>query len=371
MEICEAEAGGRLTIDLGAYAANWRMLAARAAPAECAGVVKANAYGIGIEEAVPALLEAGCKTFFVALLSEARRVRTVAPDATIYVLNGLPPGTCRTYSELGLRPTLGSVEEIAEWKAHVAGGGADHGAALHVDTGLNRLGLRVEEAIGLAGGDTLKGFELSLLISHFVSSEEPGNALNRSQIDRFLAVQRVVQAKAVSLCNSSGFFLSAEPYLSLARPGFALYGGNPQPDGPNPMRAVVTLEARIIQVRDVPAGETIGYNATWTARAPSRIAIISVGYADGVSRQLAGTDDRPGGYAYLDGVRCPFAGRISMDLIAIDITAMPAGSIRRGDFAELIGPNISVDDVAKRGNTNGYEILTSLGRRYHRRYVNA
>ena len=369
LDIPEAEAGGRLTIDLGAYAANWRTLAARAAPAECAGVVKANAYGIGIEEAVPALLRAGCRTFFVALLSEARRVRAVTPDAVIYVLNGLPPGTCGAYSELNLRPTLGSVEEIAEWQRHIACGGKDPGAALHVDTGLNRLGLRTDEAmaIGKAGG--FKGFDLSLLISHFVSSEEPENSLNTQQIDSFMAVQKVVGAKAISLCNSSGFFLAAKPYLSLSRPGFALYGGNPKPGYPNPMLPVVTLEARIIQVRTVPAGETVGYNSTWTAKAPSRIAIISVGYADGITRQLAETDDKPGGYAYLNGLRCPFAGRVSMDLIAIDITMLAEGSVRRGDCVELIGPNISVDDVARCGNTNGYEILTSLGRRYHRLYV--
>lgn len=368
-DIPEREAGGRLTIDLGALANNWRKLAAMAAPSECAGVVKANAYGIGIEQAAPALWNAGCRTFFVAVLSEARRVRAALPDATVYVLNGLPPGTTSVFAEQSLRPVLGSLEEITEWKAFVAESGADHGCAIHVDTGLNRLGLRTEEAIGLANGKAFDGYRISLLISHFVSAEEPENTINQKQIERFLAVQNQIQASHTSLSNSSGFFLGAKPYMNLARPGFALYGGNPTPGQPNPMQPVVMLEARVIQVREVPPDETVGYNAQWTAKGPRRIAVLSVGYADGLTRQLSASDARDGGYAFVDGVACPFAGRISMDLITIDVTRLPAGRVKRGDHVELLGPNISVDDVAERGNTNGYEILTSLGRRYSRKYI--
>ena len=368
--IPENEAGGRLTIDLGALAANWRKLASMAAPAECAGVVKANAYGIGIEQAVPALWKAGCRTFFVAVLSEAKRVRAALPEATIYVLNGLPPGVAVVYGEHRLRPVLGSVDEIAEWKAFVAESGVDPGCAVHVDTGLNRLGLRWDEALALVGTDAFKGYRISLLMSHFVSAEEPQNAINQIQIERFLDVQSEIQADHTSLCNSSSFFLNAKPYMSLARPGFALYGGNPTPGLGNPMQPVVLLEARIIQVRDVPAGETVGYNAQWTADTPRRIAVLAVGYADGLTRQLSATDAREGGYVFIDGVLCPFAGRVSMDLITVDVSELPEDSVKRGDFAELLGKHISVDDMAQRGNTNGYEILTSLGRRYARRYIN-
>ncbi|MBY0612556.1 MAG: alanine racemase [Beijerinckiaceae bacterium] len=368
-DVPELEAGGRLTIDLGALAANWLKLASMAAPAECAGVIKANAYGIGIEQAAPALWKVGCRTFFVAVLSEARRVRAVLPDAVVYVLNGLPPGAAPIYADQRLRPVLGSNEEIAEWKAFVAQGGADHGCAIHVDTGLNRLGLRTEEAIDLARNKAFDGYRISLLISHFVSAEEPENAINEKQIESFLAVQNQIQASHTSLSNSSGFFLGARPYMSLARPGFALYGGNPTPGQSNPMQPVVMLEARVIQVREVPPDETVGYNAQWTAKGRRRIAVLSVGYADGLTRQLSATDTRAGGYAFIDGVACPFAGRVSMDLITVDVTDLPVGRVKRGDYVELLGPNISVDDVAERGNTNGYEILTSLGRRYSRRFV--
>ncbi len=369
--IPEIEAGSRLTIDLSALAHNWKLLAARAAPGECAGVVKANAYGIGIEKAVPALLAAGCKTFFVAHLSEAKRVRTVAPEAEIFVLNGLLPGTAQIYAAHNLVPTLGSPEEIVEWRDFVARSGWKGGAALHVDTGLNRLGLRVGEALQLKQDGKLDGFHISLLLSHFVSSEEPENPLNQRQIDAVSHLMNQIQAERASLCNSSGFFLKNPPFHNLSRPGFALYGGNPTPGKPNPMRHVVSLDSRVLQLRDVPPGETAGYNEKWTARRPTRIATICLGYADGITRQLSTTDARQGGYAVVASCRCPFVARISMDLITIDVTDMPASAIKRGDYVQILGDQISVDDMAAWGNTNGYEILTSLGSRYSRRYVEA
>ena len=363
----EAEAPGRLTIDLGALAANWRTLAVMTDGVECGAVVKANAYGLGIEQVVPALLQAGCRTFFVALISEGKRVRALAPEATIYVLNGLLPGTPPVYSSHRLRPVLGSTEELTEWSAHLVAGGSDPGAALHVDTGLNRLGLRFDALHGLA--DATGGLRISLLLSHLVSAEEPDDPLNDTQIRRFSEAQNLIQADRTSLCNSSGTFLGSHPFMTLARPGFALYGGNPTPARPNPMRSVVRLEARILQLREVQSGETVGYNAQWTADGPKRIAVLGVGYADGLTRQLSATDERAGGSAIVAGERCPFAGRVSMDLITVDVTHLPEGSIRRGDYAELLGERIGVDDMAQQGRTNGYEILTSLGQRYARRYV--
>ncbi len=368
-EIPALEAGALLTIDLGALADNWRKLQALAAPGECGAVVKANAYGLGFDEVIPTLWRAGCRTFFTALLSEGKRVRALAPEASIYVLNGLLPGTAPVYGQHRLRPALGSEDEISEWQAFIKAGNADPGAAIHVDTGLNRLGLRVEEAQALAGSTLLEGFEISLLVSHFIASEEPENPLNQAQIERFLAVQDRLQVKSTSLCNSSGFFLGAKPYMNLCRPGYALYGGNPTPDHTNPMRAVVKLQAKIVQIREVPAGETVGYNSQWTAKEPRRIAVLALGYADGITRQLAATDAKSGGSAIIAGMRCPFAGRVSMDLITVDITALPAGNVQRGDYAELIGDEISIDEIAKLGNTNGYEILTNLGRRYARHYI--
>jgi alanine racemase len=350
-------AGGLLTLDLGALVENWRALRARAGGAECAAVVKADAYGIGIEPAVRALARAGCRTFFVALVAEGARVRSACPDATVYVLNGLPPGTGAGFRDLGLRPVLGSAEEIAEW--------GEGPAALHVDTGMNRLGLRPEEVSALP-------FRPTLLMTHFVAAEEPDNPLNRRQVEVFAQVRRAFPAVPASLANSSGIFLDVP--ADLVRPGYALYGGNPTPDRPNPMRPVVRLEARVIQVRGAPAGETVGYNAQWTAARPARLATVSVGYADGYPRSASATDRKaregtPFGAAIVAGRRCPFAGRVSMDLIAVDVTGLPEGAVRRGDLVTLIGNDLDIDEVARRAGTIGYEILTSLGRRHARKYV--
>jgi alanine racemase len=369
-----AEAGGLLTIDLGALAANWRDLRDRAGGAECAAVVKADAYGIGIEPAVRALHGAGCRTFFVAHLSEAARARDTSPDSTIYVLNGLLPGTADAYARLGLRPILGSQDEMTEWAAFCRKAGRRLSAAIHVDTGMGRLGMRVEEALALRESAALADFEPALLMSHFVSSEEPDNPLHRRQIEAFSAVRRAFNDVPASLCNSSGIFLRQRPFFDLVRPGYALYGGNPTPGQPNPMRSVVRLEGRIIQLRIAEDGGTVGYNAQWTARGRRRLATISIGYADGFPRAASATDAKrergiPSGEAIVAGRRCPFAGRVSMDLIVVDVTDVPEGAARRGDPVALIGDDLTVDEVAQRAGTIGYEILTSLGRRYARTYV--
>jgi alanine racemase len=367
-------AGGLLTINLEALAANWRLLRDRAVGAECAAVVKADAYGIGLGPAVKALDRAGCRTFFVAQFSEAAQARDIAPGATIYVLNGLLPGSSEAYAQRALRPVLGSRDEIAEWAAFCRAAGRPLPAAIHVDTGMNRLGLPPGEAIALAVDDMLLQFEPALLMSHFVSSEEPDNPLNRRQIDTFAEVSRAYPGVAASICNSSGIFLPEGPLLELVRPGFALYGGNPTPGRANPMRSVVRLEAPVLQLRVAEDGATVGYNAQWTARGPRRLATISVGYADGYPRAASATDAKTGsgataGEAIVAGCRCPFAGRVSMDLIVVDVTDVPETAVRRGDPVTLIGDELTIDDVAARAGTIGYEILTSLGRRYARTYV--
>jgi alanine racemase len=365
----EAEAGGILTIDLGAIVSNWRELAARAAPAQCGAVVKADAYGCGIEPVAGALAAAGCRTLFVALLSEARRARVAAPDAAIYVLNGLLPGTAPSYSEANLRPVLGSLDELAEWHTHTAANGWPGMAALHVDTGMNRLGLRPSEAISLAerSGGQLRGIDL--LMGHFACSEEPAHPLNAKQMGLFREIRDLFPGMAGSLANSSGIFLGPDALHDLVRPGVALYGANPTPGHINPMRPVVRLEARVVQVREVARGESVGYSATWTAKRPTRLAIASIGYADGFLRAAGATDTRAGSDAIVAGLRCPAAGRVSMDLMAIDITGVPADAARRGDLVTLLGDEITVDDLAAHAGTIPYEVLTSLGRRHRRVHV--
>lgn len=369
--ISDEAAGGLLQIDLDALVANWRSLRDSAGGAETAAVVKANAYGTGIEQAVPALLRAGCRTFFVAHLSEALRARSVAPGATIYVLNGFLSGTGSTYAEHDLRPVLGSQEEIEEWAAFSRAQGQRFKAAIHVDTGMNRLGLTVPEGLELGGRDALRDFDPALLMSHFVGAEESDNPLNGRQIDAFLAVRQALPGIPASLANSSGIYLAQKPHFDLVRPGYALYGGNPTPDRDNPMRPVVGLEGRIIQLRWVETDQTVGYNGRWTALDRRRIATISVGYADGYPRSASARghsgETLLAGMALVAGRPCPFAGTVSMDLTTIDVTEV-AAEVKRGDAVTLIGGSLTVDEVGRRAGTIGYEILTNLGARYARTY---
>src|SRR5579862_490014 len=364
----ENEAGGILTVDLSAIEANWRALGRRVMPCESAAVVKANAYGCGIEQVVGALTKAGCKSFFVADLSEARRARNVAPQPAIYVLNGLAPGSAANFAEINVRPVIGSMVELAEWDVFCNANAWRGGAALHVDTGMNRLGITANEAAALAPRIRSENHGITLLMSHFACAEIPEHPLNERQIKLFREVRILYRGIPSSLANSSGIFLDAAAHCDMVRPGVALYGVNPTPGRANPMRPVVELRARIVQVRNVTRGETIGYDAVWTAKQATRLALVGIGYADGYPRAASSADERPGGSAVVAGKRCPIAGRVSMDLIAVDITGLPEAGARRGDFATLIGDDISVDDAATAAGTIGYEVLTGLGRRYHRIY---
>lgn len=363
-----AQAGGILTIDLGALEANWRALMRRATPAECAAVIKADGYGCGIEQVGARLNSGGCRTFFVADLEEARRLRAVASEPAIYVLNGLNSGTAPAFATLRARPVIGSLVELAEWDAFCTANQWHGGAALHVDTGMNRLGISVNEAAALASRIRSENHGITLLMSHLACAEITDHPLNEQQIKTFREVRILYRGIPSSLANSSGIFLGSAAYCDMVRPGVALYGVNPTPGRANPMRSVVELQARIVQVRAVSRGETIGYDATWTAKRATRIAVVAIGYADGYMRASSATDETPGGDAIVAGKRCPIAGRISMDLTAIDITELPDNAARRGDLVTLIGDEISLDAVAAVAGTIGYEVLTSLGRRYHRVY---
>jgi alanine racemase len=363
------EAGGVLTVDLGAVAANWRELARRAGPAECGAVVKADGYCLGLEPVARALRAADCRTFFVAQLSEARRLRAVDRESTIYVLNSLLPGTANVYAECGLHPVLGSIPELNEWIAFRASSGWRGGAALHIDTGMNRLGLRMRDAGVLVENDAAARAGLDLLMSHFAISEDPAHPLNARQMGDFRDLRGRFPQLRASLANSSGIFLGPDAQHDLVRPGVALYGANPTPGHANPMRPVVRLEGRVVQVRDVAEGEPVGYGAVWTAHRPSRVAVVSIGYADGFLRSASASDKRrEGADATVAGKRCLVAGRISMDLLAIDVTDCDSDTPRRGDLVALIDDDIGVDQLADRAGTIAYEMLTGLGARYARVY---
>ena len=366
-----AQARGRLTIDLAALRENWRSLARRAAPGRCAAVIKANAYGIGLNEAATALWDAGARVFFVARFDEGLAARRLLPgDATIYVLDGLErdaePGD---YAENRLAPAIGSEEELARWSAFAARRGTMSPCALHFDTGMNRLGFasltgmrNAVERFGASGAH--------LLMSHFVSSEIPEDPINPAQIERFAEARAAFPHLPASLANSSGMFLNARPIYDLARPGYALYGGNPTPDRPNPMRPVAALTIAVQQTRWIEGGMSCGYNAEWTAKRRTRLATLLAGYADGLPRGAGATDARSGAEVVVAGRRCPLVGRVSMDLSIVDVTELAEGEVQPGDRAEVIGPLADLDQFAAKSGTIGYQVLTSLGSRYRREYVN-
>ncbi|MFZ0987150.1 MAG: alanine racemase [Xanthobacteraceae bacterium] len=363
-----AETGGTLTIDLAAIVANWQALTRQLLTVECAAVVKANAYGLGLKPVVAAMADAGCKTFFVADIAEARIVRARAKDATIYVLHGFTLQCAEAFIELAARPVINSMTELAEWDTFVADRAWQGGAALHVDTGMNRLGVSPEEAAALAPRVQTQNHGIALLLSHLACADIPDHPLNARQLRLFRELRALYSGIPASLANSSGIFLGDATYFDLARPGAALYGINPTPGRPNPMNSVVELTGRIVQIRAVAREQTIGYGATWTARRNSRIAVVALGYANGLLRAGSAGDEHPGGAAIVAGKRCPIVGRISMDLLMVDITDLADGAVRRGDFATLIGGELSIDEVAAAAGTIGYEVLTRLGMRCHLNY---
>lgn len=359
---------GILTVDLDALVANWRKLEKTAVPSECAGVVKGNAYGCGAGPVAKALLTAGCKTFFVATLGEARAVRDVAPDATLYVLDGFFPNSGDEFARLNCRPVIGDLYELAEWDSFCRTSGWRGGAALHIDTGMSRLGLTIAEAQSIVQRIVAGNHGITLVMSHLACADLVNHPLNANQVSAFREIAGEFAGVPASLSASSGIFRGAQFAFDLVRPGAALYGINPTPEADNPMQPVVDLKVRIVQVRNVERGDTVGYGATWSARRPTKIAVLSAGYADGYFRAAGSSDGTRGADVIIAGERCPIAGRISMDLIAVDVTDLPANAVRRGQMATLIGEGITVDELGHHFGTIGYEVLTSLGRRYSRIY---
>jgi alanine racemase len=363
-----AAATGVLTVDLDAICANWRKLEKTAVPAECAAVIKADAYGCGLEPVAHALANAGCKTFFVATLDEARAARAIAPSAAVYVLNGFIQNTGDAYAKIDAKPVIGDLNELAEWDVFCRRSGWAGGVAIHVDTGINRLGLTIAEAQGLIPRINAGDHGIELVMSHLACAESLHHPLNARQLATFREIASVFSGVPASLSNSSGIFLGAPFLFDLVRPGAALYGINPTPEADSPVQPVVELKARVVRIREVERGESVGYGATWTTRRPTRLAIVSAGYADGYFRAGGSNDGTRGADVVVAGKRCPVAGRISMDLMAIDVTDLEKNAVRRGHLVTLIGEGITVDELAHHFGTIGYEVLTSLGPRYARVY---
>lgn len=355
-------AGAILTVDLGALAANYRLLR-DAAGGECGAVVKADAYGIGMGPVAAALHGEGCRHFFVGHLAEGAALRAILPEASIYVLNGVPPGAERQADAAGLIPALNSPDQVAAWRAAARSLGRRLPGALQFDTGMTRLGLSPAAAEAVAAdAAALAEIDLRLVLSHLACADEPHHPANAAQAALFSRLTALFPGVPRSLANSSGIFLGSRFRSDVARAGAALYGINPTPGETNPMRAVVRVEARVIQAADCAAGTGIGYGHDFHADRPMRLATISLGYADGWPRRARGS-------AFHRGVRLPFVGRVSMDSIVIDVSALPAGALGTGDLVEVIGDSQTIDDVAGLAGTIGYEILTGLGNRFHRRWL--
>lgn len=365
-----AGATGLVTINLAAIAANWRALSARVGSARCGAVVKADAYGLGAARVIPTLADAGCTAFFIATPGEAEMARALLPKADVFGLDGLAGDTGETFARLGVTPVLSTLDDVMRWSALARARGVKLPAALHIDTGLNRLGLPARDVRRIANeADLRAGLILTLVMSHLASADTPADAKNREQLLAFETLTALFPGVPRSLAASDGLMLGRSYHFDLVRPGYALYGGQASQSNPAPVRGAVTVMARILAINDVPPGETVGYSATWRATRPSRIATVAAGYADGIPRSASAPDGRPGGYVMLGDALAPIVGRVSMDLITVDVTDVPAGVARAGEFAKLIGDGLSIEDAGYSAGTIGYEILTRLGQRFQRVYT--
>ncbi len=360
---------GMLRIDLDAIAGNWRALAQRVAPAACAAVVKADAYGLGLARVLPVLSAAGCETYFVATPREAADARALDGQARIFVLDGLFPGAADEILRAGAIPCLASLAEVEDWSAHARRIGARLAAALHVDSGLHRLGMPAGDVQRLvARPELLEPLDVVLVMSHLASADEPADPANTAQLQTFERLRALLPPAPASLAASDGLMLGRAFHFDLVRPGYALYGGQAFRGARAPVAPVVSLYARVLQVRDVAPGGAVGYSGTWRAARPSRVATLAAGYADGVARTASGETGGAGGSVILHGARLPIVGRVSMDLITVDVTDCPI-VVTRGDVAELIGPSLPLEQAGREAQTIGYEVLTRLGRRFARDYI--
>ncbi len=370
-----ARAGGRLTIDLAALKSNYRRLCEEIGPGvACAAAVKADGYGLGIGRVGPALADAGVRRFFVAHFDEALRLKSALAARTpsdvtaaceTFVLNGLIAAPSADYLGEDVRPVLNSLGEVDEWHRASGAVGQTLPAALHVDTGMCRLGLPDNEFRALMSSkDRLRGIDLRLIMSHLACADTPDHPLNRQQLAAFKEVSVAFPDTPASFANSSGIFLGPDYHFDIARPGVALYGINPLPGQVNPMRQVVRLQGKILQSREIDAPQSVGYGAAYQAAGPMRIATVAVGYADGYLRALS---DK--GHAWIGDRRVDVVGRVSMDLLALDVTAIPEDAAHPGTLVDLFDPETGADSLAAEAGTIGYEILTSLGQRYHREYL--
>ncbi|HXR95423.1 MAG TPA: alanine racemase [Rhizomicrobium sp.] len=349
-----------LTVRLGAIAENYKTFRRLAGSAATAGVVKADGYGLGAEFVAPALAAIGCDTFFVARLEEGIALRRVLPDVRIFVLDGAPADAVPGLVAHRLIPVLNSLAQIADYGA---GASSPRDAAIHIDTGMNRLGLPPEELSVLAAEwrARLKTINPVLLMSHLACGDEANNKMNGEQLARFRTALAMLPPAPASLAASGGAYLGPAYHFDLIRPGVGLYGGAPQEGGP-PLRTAAVISARVLQMRRIDQGESVGYGASFRAKRPTRLATVALGYAGGISRALSNK-----GMTWMENGRAPYVGRVSMDMTVLDVTDRPG--LKVGDVVELLGDHVKLEEMASLAGTNAYEILTGL--KLPRHYVDA
>jgi len=358
---------GQITINLAALRDNYLTMKSKSGAAETACVVKADAYGLGLAQVATVLYAAGCRSFFVAQTQEALALRALLPDVVIYVLNGLPTGAAAAFAAANLRPCLISLAQITAWQAHCISEKTALPAALFVDTGFNRLGLSETDVADLAqNNDYFNGWTVSLIASHLACSDEADNPMNRAQLERFLNMRQQLPAAPASLANSGGVVLGEAYLFDMTRTGISLYGGRANHDD-TALKPVVQLHAPLLQTRHLSIGDTVGYGASFTAPHEMQIGIVGLGYGDGFMRHFG---DRRQSHSSLmiDGQRAPILGRVSMDSLAIDLTdfaTLPAVDT----MVEIFGQHQTIDKFAENGQTISYELLTSLGSRYNRIWI--
>ena len=363
----------RLVVDLGALEANFRALAARGGTAECAGVVKANAYGLGLGPVARALARAGARTFFTGFTSEAVPLRALFPEAAIFVLSPFLESDAPTLLREKLTPCLYDRAGAAAWSAVGAARGAPVPAAIHLETGINRLGMSESEAHALSREWRRWGWlDLRLVMSHLASGDDCEAAMNRRQLDRFRALRGLFPGVRASLANSAATLLGPEYHFDLLRPGISVFGHDPHYRVTTPrVRPVAAFEARLAQVKTLRTGESIGYGETFTCPRNMRVGVVLAGYADGLPRRLSSTEGETPLYMVLGRRRIPVLGRVSMDMTVVDLSAVPEAEAVPGTMVEIFGRAVSIESVAERAGTIPNEILTGIGRRVPREYVNA
>ena len=350
----------RLVIDLAAIQRNYAKLQTLAGDAEVGAVIKADAYGLGVQKIVPALSQAGCQNFYAANASEGVQIRQAlaGQNANIFSFSGFWPDDLNELRQHALYPVICELSQLENLRDIAP----DMPFAIQFDTGMNRLGLEADETeILTSNPDLLDGLKVKQIISHLACADERDHPMNARQLSAFSKIRSVFPKIPASFSNSAASLLGTDFHYDILRPGIALFGGNPAPENPNPFEPAIHIEAPILQIRDLKPGDMVGYGASWKADRKLRLATLALGYADGIMRSC-----QQGGFGRIGKTKTPIVGRISMDMLTVDISDIDH-DIQLGDRVTFLGPDL--DGLADKAQTISYELLVRLGPRLQRVYT--